>query len=113
MTPLNMFMPMIAKMKNINKIRLPTLAIEGKITTRLSSSTLSFFESLISLSTLKMRTTLKIMEMVAMMPFWSIMKRSMSKAKSAQATIKKSSLFQLDKKYSDCSARSLSRTSRL
>jgi hypothetical protein len=56
-----MFIPMIAKMKNISIISDPTLAIEGRITKRLSTSTLKFLDARINLNTLIILMAFKIL----------------------------------------------------
>ena len=90
----NMFIPMTENMKNISIIREPTLAIEGKITRRESTSTLSFLEVLISLKTLKILTALIIVINV-ITPFCPSLASSLIRIdKSAIMTMKKSNRFQ-------------------
>jgi len=65
MTPENMFIPIIEKMKNINRIRDDTLATYGKMNIRLSIRTLRFLDSWITFSSLKILSTLKNIEIYA------------------------------------------------
>ena len=59
-----MFIPMIAKMKNISMISEPTFAMEGKMTKRLSTSTLRFLDARISLKTLMIRIAFRILRKI-------------------------------------------------
>lgn len=59
-----MFIPIMEKMKNISMIREPTLAIDGRMTKRLSTSTLKFLDALISLKTLIILIAFKILRKI-------------------------------------------------
>ena len=52
------------KMKNISMIREPTLAIDGRMTKRLSTSTLKFLDALINLKTLIILIAFKILRKI-------------------------------------------------
>jgi hypothetical protein len=59
-----MFIPMMAKMKNMSMMREPTFAIDGKITSKLSTRTLKFLEALISLKTLMILSAFRILKKI-------------------------------------------------
>jgi hypothetical protein len=59
-----MFIPIMEKMKNISMIREPTLAIDGRMTKRLSTSTLKFLDALINLKTLIILIAFKILRKI-------------------------------------------------
>ena len=59
-----MFIPIMAKMKNISMIREPTLAIDGRMTKRLSTSTLKFLDARINLKTLIILMAFKILRKI-------------------------------------------------
>jgi len=59
-----MFIPIMAKMKNISMIREPTLAIDGRMTKRLSTSTLKFLDARINLKTLIILIAFKILRKI-------------------------------------------------
>ena len=96
MTVANMFMPITEKMKNIKIMRDPTLAIEGRITIKLSTRTRKFLLTLMSLNTLIILTALIIESMVTtVLSSPSFVNYSTTKLRSATMTIDMSNRFQL------------------
>jgi len=94
MIPENIFIPIIANMKNIRSIRDPTLAIDGRITRRESTRTLSFLDVLISLNTLNILIAL-IIVMIVITPEDPSVTISLIKMEiSAIISMKKSNRFQ-------------------
>jgi len=94
MIPENIFIPIIANMKNIKSIRDPTLDIDGRITRRESTRTLSFLDVLISLNTLNILIAL-IIVMIVITPEDPSVTISLIKMEiSAIITMKKSNRFQ-------------------
>ena len=94
MIPENIFIPIIANMKNISSIRDPTFAIEGNITRRESTRTLSFLDVLMSLNTLNILIALIIVIIVITPEDPSVTMSLMRIEISAIMTMKKSNLFQ-------------------
>ena len=95
-TVANMFMPITEKMKNIKMIREPTFAIEGKITIKLSTKTLRFLLTRISLNTLMILMALMIESMVTTVLSSPVfVNYSITKLRSATITIDISNRFQL------------------
>lgn len=84
-------------MNSINKIKEPTLAIEGRITIRLFTSTLRFLFVRISLKTRMIRIALIIVRtvMTELLSLSEETKSSKTMEMSAATTMKKSKRFQL------------------
>ena len=94
MMPENMFIPMMAKMKNMSSMRDPTLAIDGKITSKESTRTLNLREVLISLKTLRILIAF-MMVIIVITPEDPSETTSFIKIEmSAMTTMKKSKRFQ-------------------
>jgi len=112
MTPANMFIPITAKIKNISIINEPTLPIDGRMTIKLSISTLRFLEALTNLNNLMILIDLMMTSALTKPPS-SLVAYSAIKLASATTTMKKSNLFQLLLKYSYCRAMNLIKASKL